>query len=83
MLFSREVLKNVRFLAKSLSHLFRTDGRGSDSEVIEFEGKKLLYKLSQSVGFQSSAIFVITDLHPLYQGLSIRADVDEIYIFLF
>lgn len=68
MLSSREVLKKVHFLAKSLSHLFRTDGRGKDSEVMEFEGKKL-YKLSQSVGFHRSAIFVITDMHPLYQEL--------------
>lgn len=69
MLSSREVLKKVHFLAKSLSHLFRTDGRGRDSEVMEFEGKKLLYKLSQGMGCHKSAIFVITDVHPLYQEL--------------
>lgn len=83
MLFSREVLKKVHFLAKSFSHLFRTDGRGKYSEVMEFEGKKILYKLSQSVGCHRSAIFVITDMHPLYQELSIRADVDEVSISLF
>lgn len=67
--------KKTYFLAKSLSHLFRTDGRGRDSEVMELEGNKVLYKLSQCVGCCRSAIFVITDMHLLYRELKKKSPV--------